>query len=247
MKNYTLITGASSGIGRAIAIKLSQTRNLVLVARNENMLNETKSLCDKNSDIVVLSIDLSKADEMEKILVNFLKEKNIGIENFVYCAGVAGMRPLRSFDYDFILDTFNVNLFSFMLMLKVLKSKKFNPALLSSVVAISSNIAEMGAKAFGAYGASKAGLNGFVRCLALEMAPNTRINAISPGGIHTKMTEAMQVEDEVAKRFEALYPMGLGKTSDIADATEFLLSENSRWITGQNLIIDGGRTINLNG
>lgn len=244
---YTLVTGASSGIGKQIAIALSKTDNVILGGRNEEKLEETKSLCSGSNSVLIWNCDVSDIDSVEDNIKSFICEKQIFISKFVHSAGVAGMRPLRSLDGDFLRKVFNVNVFSFIIIMKVLSSRRANGARIRSAVMISSNIAEMGAKAFISYGGSKAAANGVVRSMALELAPSIRVNSVSPGAIQTNMTNNMGIEDSVVERMKESYPLGWGKATDIANVVKFLLSDEASWITGQNIIVDGGRTINLNG
>lgn len=247
VKDYTLITGASSGIGRQIAITLSQSYNLILCGRSEDKLQETKSLCSDNSDIIIWKYDLSQINSIETDLKNLILSKHISISKYVHSAGLDGMRPLRALDYQFIRDIYSVNVFSFIIIMKVLNSRMINNPKIKNAIIISSNIAEMGAKAFITYGSSKAAANGVVRSMALELAPNVRINSVSPGAIKTDMVKTMMLDDEVEERMKKTYPLGWGNPKYIADTVKFLLSDDSSWITGQNIIVDGGRTINLNG
>ncbi len=244
---YTLITGASSGIGRQIAVTLSQTDNVILCGRNEEKLTETKRLCASQSNVLIWKYDVSRVASVESVLKDFIDTNQIFISKYVHSAGVDGMRPLRSLDCDFVHNVYSVNIFSFIFIMKALCSKKINKSKIRNAVIISSNIAEMGAKAFVAYGGSKAAANGVVRSMALELAPDVRVNSVSPGAIKTDMTDAMQMDDAVIKRMKNTYPLGFGKTDYIADVVKFLLSDESSWITGQNIVVDGGRTINLNG
>jgi NAD(P)-dependent dehydrogenase (short-subunit alcohol dehydrogenase family) len=146
-----------------------------------------------------------------------------------------------------IITTFSTNIYSAVLILKVLTNRKFNGVALKSAVMISSNISNFGAKAHSIYGASKAGLDGLMRNLAVELAPRIRINSILPGAVRTEMTEAIFKDQETAERIKATYPLGFGESNDIFEMVDFLLSEKSRWITGQQFAVDGGRTINITG
>lgn len=112
---------------------------------------------------------------------------------------------------------------------------------------ISSNLSNYGAKAMAAYGASKGGLDNMMKCLAVEMAPKVRLNSILPGAIHTPMTESIFADSNVVDRMNQNYPLGIGQASHIADVAKFLLSDQSSWITGQQIVVDGGRTINVSG
>lgn len=247
IREYTLVTGASSGIGQQIAIELSKTSNVILCSRRIDKLEETMSLCAKDKSVLILPLDISNIDTIEESFRNFFTEHEISITNFVHSAGVDGMKPLRSIDPGFVRNVFNVNAFSFMFIVKVLNNKKVNNPKLKSAVMISSNIAEMGAKAFIVYSGSKAAANGIVRSMALELAPDVRINSVSPGAIQTEMTDNMDIDSEIVLRMKDTYPLGWGKTEYIANTVKFLLSDDAKWITGQNIVVDGGRTINLNG
>ena len=86
-----------------------------------------------------------------------------------------------------------------------------------------------------------------MRSLAVELAPHVRVNSVLPGGVRTRMTENMYQDEELISRMAATYPLGLGNVSDISQAVRFLLSDEARWITGQQLTVDGGRTINVTG
>jgi len=86
-----------------------------------------------------------------------------------------------------------------------------------------------------------------MRCLAVELAPRVRVNSVLPGAVKTEMTDGIFADDEIAGRMEKEYPLGIGSPEDIADMVRFLLSENAKWITGQQLTVDGGRTINISG
>jgi len=157
------------------------------------------------------------------------------------------MIPLKMISIENIQTTFTTNIFSAALIIKVLINRKFNNASLKSSVLISSNISNFGAKAFSIYGASKAGLDGLMRNLAVELAPKVRINSVLPGAVRTEMTDSIFDNQETVRRMEATYPLGLGDTNDIFEMVEFLLSEKARWITGQQFTVDGGRTINITG
>lgn len=245
MKCYTLITGASSGVGRATAIRLSQNSNLILNGRNMDRLIETKKLCDKTHEVIIWSYDLSRTDDLEQIFSLWLKENNLTIDKFVHCAGEMNMLPLRALSIEAFIKTYAIHVFAPAMLIKVLISRKYNSNALTSVVFISSNISERGAKAFSVYGSSKAALDGLMRNLAMELAPKVRINSILPGGMVTNMTEEILADDKFREKSKMNYPLGIGKPEDIVPMVEFLLSENASWITGQSITLDGGRTINL--
>lgn len=240
---YTLITGASSGVGRELAIYLSKSHNMILNGRNEERLLETQRMCEGNT--LIWSYDLSKIHTLEVDFSQFMKEKEISISSFVHCAGLMKMVPIRGINAETLINTYEINVFAPTLITKILASRKMNGRNLKSVVFISSNISNRGAAAFSAYGSSKAALDGLMRNLAVELAPNVRINSVLPGGMITEMTKEI-FDDEVKKsEFEKNYPLGIGTPKDIAPAVKFLLSDDSRWITGQQFTVDGGRTVDI--
>lgn len=240
---YTLITGASSGVGRELAIYLSQNRSLILCGRNRQRLEETRALC--RNEALIWAYDLEEYQGIEETLGNWICEQSIQISAFVHCAGIMKMLPLRALSPEAMQSVFSVNVFSAAMIIKCLMSRKINGRSLKSAVFISSNISKRGAAAFGSYGASKAALDGLMRNLAVELAPGVRVNSVLPGGMITEMTKEIFEDDGKKAEFEKNSPLGIGTPSDIAPAVDFLLSEGARWITGQQICIDGGRTIDI--
>ena len=246
-KEWALVTGASSGIGRSVAIELSQRYNLVLNGRDAARLEETKSACCADAEIYLYPFDLGNVDELSDVLTAFIQDKGLRIASFVHCAGVSRLLPVRGTKLSDLRDTFNTNVFVPFLIVQTLSSRRINGDALKSVVFISSNISNRGSKAFAAYGASKSGLDGLMRCLAVELAPNVRVNSVLPGAVRTRMTKAIFENAEVVERMKTQYPLGLGEPGYIADVVSFLLSDKASWITGQQITVDGGATIDITG
>lgn len=240
---YTLITGASSGVGRELSVYLSKSRRLIINGRNEERLRETKERCE--IEPLIWRYDLNDIQNVETALLSFIKDEGLSIRSFVHCAGIMKLAPIRAVNAEVLNSIYNVNVFAPALLTKTLAARKVNGRSLKTVVYISSNISGRGAAAFSVYGSSKAALDGLMRNLAVELAPNIRINSVLPGGMMTEMTREI-FEDETRKaEFEKNYPLGIGKPEDIAPVVEFLLSDHSGWITGQQITVDGGRTVDI--
>jgi NAD(P)-dependent dehydrogenase (short-subunit alcohol dehydrogenase family) len=246
-KKFVLITGSSSGIGSAIAVGLSSDHNIILHGRNDEKLLESKEKCSKQYEQLIFNHDLNNVSDLDNQLSAFIQDNNIEISHFVHCAGYMKMLPLKSITLEIINTTFNTNVIAAALIMKILTNRRINNSAITSAVFISSNISNFGAKAFGIYSASKSGLDGLMRSLAIELAPKVRINSVLPGAVKTEMTETIFEDPAVKQRIEATYPLGLGEPNDIFDMVSFLLSDKARWITGQQFTVDGGRTINITG
>jgi NAD(P)-dependent dehydrogenase (short-subunit alcohol dehydrogenase family) len=244
LNNKNIIaTGASSGIGRQCAITFSQLgANVILIARKEERLKETFNKLDKGNHLFI-SQDITDYDKLEDMVKNAVKE--VGpISGFVHSAGIEMTLPLRSMNASYYEDIFAINVISGFELAKIISKKKYLDKNGASFVFISSIFGITSQPAIIAYSSSKGALISGIKSIALELASKKiRANCISPGQIEsTSMTENIfdkLSKEEKIKRIE-MYPLGLGKPEDIANACAFLLSDASRWITGTNLIVDGG-------
>ncbi len=246
-KACILITGASSGMGREMAVRFSSVYRVILNGRDAGRLEESRQLCTNPAEHLIWQYDLAKAEELENSFAAFMSAHQVRVSYFVHCAGFMKTYPLKMVTAGLFQDSFSVNVISGALLVKSLMSRKVNDTALKSVVLISSNISNFGAKAFSVYGASKGAVDSLMRSLAVELAPRVRVNSVLPGGVRTSMTEHMYQDQALIDRMAALYPLGLGETGDIYEAVNFLLSDKARWVTGQQFTVDGGRTINITG
>ena len=242
-----LITGASSGMGREMAIRFSAQYRVIVNGRNLERLQETVSMCQNADQQLIWQYDLSNIDGLEESLTSFLKADGITVNYYVHCAGMMKNYPIKMVNVELLQQTFNTNVFSAELITKLLVNKKLNNNSLRSIVYISSNISGFGAKAHSVYGASKGAVDAMMKSLAMELAPNIRVNSVLPGAVKTMLTEHIFEDENLINRMRETYPLGLGTTSDIYEAVRFLLSEEARWITGQQITVDGGRTVNITG
>ena len=190
MDTYTLLTGATSGIGLDLAIRLSGERNLILVGRNEAKLDEVIRQIGGTHKVLKLVIDLD-ADRRQvgSRLAEFIQSGDLQIEALVHCAGTSKVMPLRQADTDSIDSIFNVNILSAMELIRPLL-KKENKGTLKNIVFISSLASIRGEKGNAVYAASKGALNAMAISLAKELAPKVRVNSVSPGTVETPMTQA---------------------------------------------------------
>ena len=240
-----VITGASSGIGRQSAIDFSNAgANLVLLGRNKDRLSETQKMCIPERRCNIYCCDLTDVSTMEQVEGLLVAENGL-IDGMLYCAGIEKTLPynkLSSVDYSHIFD---VNVVGAVNLLKYL-TKKGVRAEHAKYVIVASITAVVGRPGVSAYAASKGALVSLVKTISLEMAQKgLTINCISPGTILTplmmKMMESLTPEQQEERR--SGFPLGLGTPSDVSNTAMFLLSDAARWITGQNIIVDGGYTV----
>lgn len=235
-----LVTGASSGLGRQIAIASAAAgATLILGGRSIERLQETLSLMAAG-DHVILPGDLT-----QDVVIAETVEKAGEIDGVVHCTGVSGPIPARLAKRDFIERLYNINVFTPELLTNQLLAKnKINRN--GSILFLSSTAAVRGVHGMSVYSGSKAALIAMARCLALETAKRgIRVNCLAPDLVETPMLHnsgTTQSTEEWLEQQRAAHPLGLGTPDDVANAAIFFMSQGSRWITGTTLIMDGGIT-----
>ena len=239
-----VVTGASSGIGRAISVELSRYgATLILVGRDRKRLDETASLLDSdNSHTMVL--DLREYSEILSKIKEFSREFG-RIYGLCHCAGVVETRPLSSIKVDGLKSMLDVNLVSGIELARSVCRRDVMEEKGGSILFISSIYALVGMPGQIAYSASKGAVNSAVRTMAVELARRQiRVNTLSPGLVRTDMTnEAFKLlTEEQVKKLEQSFPLGVGSSGDVARAAAYLLAPQNRWITGIDLVVDGGYT-----
>jgi NAD(P)-dependent dehydrogenase (short-subunit alcohol dehydrogenase family) len=236
-----LVTGATSGIGEACCITCSESgANMILLGRNETKLNQILNKL-KPADHTVLSYDLVNSDGLEEALQEVLGKYG-EIHGFIHSAGIDITRTLNSLQRTDYLTIFNVNVISGFEIARVLSKKRYNKTG-ASYIFISSVMATSGEVAKVAYSASKGALLSGCRSMALELAPKKiRVNCISPAIVRTELLNKLfsELPEGAETKIESKHPLGFGTPNDIANACVYLLSDEAKWITGSNLVIDGG-------
>lgn len=234
-----LVTGASSGIGYEVCkIIALMNGHFIAVARRGELLG---SLIEQHGTInsTFIVADLSTNDGIEKVVSAIDK-----IDGLVHSAGIVKLAPVKFYKQQLMDEMRVINYDSILILMAGLqKNKKFNQG--SSSVLISSLAGLFGTKGNGIYAGLKAGLIGIAKVWAGEFASSTsRINVVSPGQVRTEITKIItnSLSTEVIALDESKYPLGYGDPEDVAYPVVFLLSDAAKWITGQNIILDGGRT-----
>lgn len=234
-----LVTGASSGIGRATAVECSKLgANVIISARDEKRLEKTKEMM-VNGNHQIIPLDLSSNDSLEDFVTGLPK-----LDGVVLNAGFTSIAPLSFIKEENLKAIFQVNTIAPILLMKnLIKKKRINK---DSSIVFTSSLAGLGCTTVGnsMYTASKGAISSFVKCAALELAPkNIRVNAVCPGMVDTGILSKGLISEEQLKADSANYPLGrYGRPEEIAYAIIYLLSDAASWSTGTNLVIDGGLT-----
>ncbi len=241
MENVAFITGATRGIGRQIAITLAKNGFDIALnyrTQNEELEDLKKEIESENVKCFAVQGDVSSFESAEE-MVNKIIEKFGKIDVLVNNAGITKdmlLMRMKKEDFESVIDvnlvgTFNITKNVIPFMMKQRSGRIIN---ISSVVGISGNAGQTN------YSASKAGIIGFTKSLAKEVGSrNILVNAVAPGFIETQMTDVLkdEVKEEIAKQIPL---KRMGTTQDVANVVKFLASEESSYITGQVIQVDGG-------
>ena len=235
-----LVTGASSGIGKQTAISIAGLGGKVVVTgRNEKRLGETMQALDGNDHLSIVA-DLTNEEEVDK-LVDALPQLN----GLVHCAGIVDATPIKFVRQQNISKMTRINYEApiFLTARVLLKKKILNNASIVFMSTISTQIPFFGGSL---YTSAKAGIESYSKALALEMVTKgIRSNTISPGLVKTPLiTEPasegqMKIIDDSLDRYLKKFPMGVGEPVDVANAIVFFISDESRWVSGTNLVMGG--------
>lgn len=235
-----IVTGASSGIGEAVALRLNELgASVIAIARNAERLLGMKAKSKHPENIYIEIKDLAENIEELPSFVKELKDKYGKFQGLANCAGVGTLMPLQALNLEFIQEMFKVNYMSGIMMVKGFADRRVNNGKGSSIVSIASIAADIAEKGQSIYAGSKAALVASMKSIAKELSvQGICVNTVSPSMIQTPMLgdgSSDYYQDMLKK-----YTFGFGKASDVANMVVFLLSQETQWITGQNYIIDCG-------
>lgn len=231
-----LVTGASSGIGRGIAITCSKMGASVIInGRSIAKLQETFSLMEGDRNTIVAG-DLTDKTSLMEIVGKLPK-----LDGIVHCAGVGQRMPCKDLTDNDICQVMDVNFKApVLLQAEILRQKKINKG--ASVVFIASIASWSPSMGNSMYSASKGAIISYANCLSLELAPRKiRVNCISPAMVWTDLIQNEAVDEKQLKEDEKKYPLKrYGQPEDIANLAVYMLSDASTWMTGSNVKISGG-------
>ena len=239
-----IVTGASSGIGAQCAIDCSKMgAKVVLVARNEERLKNTLELCEDPSRHMILPFDLSTSEGLKETIKEVVAKMG-KISGVVNCAGMSSVTPLKMVTEELLDRFFHTNVYSAINLSKeVTRIGNYDKECGCSIIFLASIMGICGEKCKTMYSATKGALISAARSMACELAKNKiRVNVVSPGAIETPINAKLphMADPELRKELEGKHLLGLGECSDISNTCIYLLSDASKWVTGQNFIIDGG-------
>ncbi|WP_236846993.1 SDR family NAD(P)-dependent oxidoreductase [Campylobacter devanensis] len=241
-----LVSGASSGIGAHIALVLNSLgAKIIAIGTDEKKLNLKKENVKNQNNFITIVKDISQIDALDKWMIELAKKYG-SFDGAVLSAGIQQIAPISSvLSVESAIRLFNINYFGNLQLLKGLIDRRAKSNHGASFVWISSNSSIKAQKGLTNYAASKASINIAVKSIALEIAPKYRVNAISPGFVMTEMIEKWSsiYDKQYIKNISNEYPLGIGSVEDISPLACFLLSQDSSWITGQNIVIDGGGSL----
>jgi NAD(P)-dependent dehydrogenase (short-subunit alcohol dehydrogenase family) len=223
---FTLITGACSGIGEAVAGRIAAAGRVILHGRNMERLEALRLRLPNPDDHLTWCQEFAGKTDAAESLISLLSGSSAVITGFIHCAQEHRVSSVAAADPPSVLKAFRINYFSATAIIRALLRRAVNRGALRAIVFVSSIASRFGTSGYSTYAATKGALDSLSRSLAAELGPTVRVNSILPGFIGR--TEG--------------YIIGPGGADDIAAMSEYLIAEHARWITGQQFVIDGGKT-----
>jgi NAD(P)-dependent dehydrogenase (short-subunit alcohol dehydrogenase family) len=243
-KNIFLITGATSGIGKGVVLSLNSLgATVIAVGRSKEKLETLRHDSENPDSIILEKIDLSNVNYSGKWMLEVSKKYG-KIQGLVLSAGVQQIIPISSpLSIEKGKELFEINYFSAMQLAKEFCDRRVNIGNNSSIVFLSSIASKRGSAGIVNYAGSKGALNAAAKSLALEVSKfKIRVNLVLPGFVKTEMIDKWKdfYSDEYIENLNNHYPLGIGKVNDVVNPILFLLSDKAQWITGAELVVDGG-------
>lgn len=240
-----LVTGASSGIGRAIALLLNERGATVLAnGRDMERLEQVRTACADPSRMLLAPRDMTADMESLPAWLKGLSRQFGPLHGLVCSAGATWNAPMALYDLAKVRQLFDLCCHAPLLLGGTFCDRRANTGAGAAIVFIAAAAAVAPNPGQGAYGAAKAALVSGAVCLAKEAAPRgVRVNCISPGLVQGPMMDATveQLGQSFLEKEQPLYPLGFGKPQDVASMAAFMLSQEASWLTGQNIMLAGGR------
>lgn len=237
-----IITGASSGIGKGTAIRASEEGALVaILGRDKNRLEETIGQL-QGSGHMLFSFDITDYS-IHAHVVKQIAECLGRIDGFVHCAGIEKTIPFNIMTPNVYRELFEVNVIAGMEMAKIISRKNFSAHTGASFVFVSSVKGRLGSAGNVGYCATKGALLPAVKSLAIELAKKKiRCNSVLPGIVKTELVDKLfnTLSRESVAQITESHPLGIGLPENVASLICFLLSDMAKWITGSDIVIDGG-------
>ena len=235
-----VVVGASSGMGRQISLDLAKSGAHVLaIARNEERLQELKRQALDQIEVAILDVLSATVSEWQGVVQTFVEHCGL-LSGGVYTAGIIAPTPLRMFDRKLAHDIMATSLWGMTDFMQTVTKKQVARQGASYVV-IASAGAYTGQKGYWTYSASKSAVQTAVKSMAKEIVRNRhRINSISPGSVKTEMTQQAMDEMGYSESILQRHHLGLGTARDVSSMALFLLSDAASWITGTDVVVDGG-------
>jgi NAD(P)-dependent dehydrogenase (short-subunit alcohol dehydrogenase family) len=238
-----LLTGATSGIGFE-TLKQLVDHNHTVFAIGRDFSKIDPFIQENKNQIRHYTFDFQNIQDIERLFLDF-ELNNQKFDALVHCAGIEETVPLTLYMPIKIKQIFEINVFAGIELIRHFTKKKYSNDG-SSIVFLSSVMGKLGQPGKIGYCSTKAAVLGLVKASALEFAKRKiRVNAVLPGVVSTPMTQNLfnQISDENVEQITNMHPLGIGDVKDVVPTILFLISDETRWITGQNFVIDGGYSI----